>query len=272
MDNDRQMAAVHFDCEVANESICPCRRCGQTLQTQCHLSGSVPRGNSKGMPPDLETLLEPLRHSPQLVEVVDALQAQIAQERDRRASFYEEMTPDQKVEFVDGEVILHSPAKNRHLDATRNILMLLTPFVQMNDLGEVKSEKCLCVFPRNDYEPDIVFFSKAKATSLQPDTMKFPIPDLVIEVMSESTEQRDRGVKFEDFQAHGVGEYWLIDVENEIVEQYRLRGSVYELALKSGTGEIRSDVIADFTAPIRAFFDTDENLVALRGLIGDVQR
>ena len=223
------------------------------------------------MPPDLETLLEPLRHSPQLVEVVDALQAQIAQEREKRARFYQEMTPDQKVEFVDGEVILHSPAKNRHLDVTRNILMLLTPFVQMNCLGEVKSEKCLCVFPRNDYEPDIVFFSKGKAASLTPETMKFPIPDLVIEVLSESTEHRDRGVKFEDFQAHGVGEYWLIDAEAEVVEQFRLRGPVFELVLKSGTGEIRSEVVADFTAPIRAFFDGDENLAVLRGLMGQGQ-
>ncbi|MEZ5330436.1 MAG: Uma2 family endonuclease, partial [Verrucomicrobiales bacterium] len=87
----------------------------------------------------------------------------------------------------------------------------------------------------------------------------------------ESTEHRDRGVKFEDFQAHGVGEYWLIDSENEVVEQYRLRGSIFELVLKSGTGEIRSELIADFTAPIRAFFDTKENLASLRGLIGDGQ-
>ncbi|MEZ5328816.1 MAG: hypothetical protein R3F19_27535 [Verrucomicrobiales bacterium] len=91
------------------------------------------------MPPDLETLLEPLRHSPQLVEVVDALQAQIAQERERRARFYQEMTPDQKVEFVDGEVILHSPARNRHLDVTKRILRLVTATVDLHRLGEVKS-------------------------------------------------------------------------------------------------------------------------------------
>ncbi|MDA0811726.1 MAG: Uma2 family endonuclease [Verrucomicrobia bacterium] len=220
------------------------------------------------MSPDLETLLEPLRHSLQLVEVVDALQAQITQEREKRARFYQEMTPDQKVEFVDGEVIVHSPAKNRYLDVTKRILRLLDTFVDLHRLGEVKSEKCLCVFPRNDYEPDIVFFSKVIVASLTPDTMKFPIPDLVIEVLSESTQHRDRGVKFEDFQAHGVGEYWLIDAEAEVVEQYRLRGPVYELVLKSGTGEIRSEVVADFAVPIRAFFDGEENLTALRGLIG----
>ena len=216
----------------------------------------------------LETLLEPLRHSPQLVEAVDLLQQQIRSERERRAKFYEEMTPEQKIEFIDGEVVLHSPARNRHLDVTKNLLVLLSTHVQVRNLGEVKSEKCLCVFPRNDYEPDIVFFGKAKAASLTPDTMKFPVPDLIVEVLSESTEPRDRGVKFEDFQAHGVGEYWIVDADRAVVEQYILRGAAFDLVLKSGSGELRSEVIPEFVVPVRAFFSAAENLAALRGLLG----
>ena len=216
----------------------------------------------------LETLLEPLRHSPQLVEAVDLLQQQIHSERERRAKFYEEMTPEQKIEFIDGEVVLHSPARNRHLDVTKNLLVLLSTHVQVRNLGEVKSEKCLCVFPRNDYEPDIVFFGKAKAASLTPDTMKFPVPDLIVEVLSESTEPRDRGVKYEDFQAHGVGEYWIVDADRAVVEQYVLRGAAFELVLKSGSGELRSEVVPEFVVPVRAFFSAEENLAALRGLLG----
>ena len=111
----------------------------------------------------VETLIEPLRHSPQLVEAVDLLNRQIAEERERRQRFYEEMTPEQKIEFIDGEVILHSPARNRHLDATALLRNLLSNHVRIHRLGTVKLEKCLCVFPRNDYEPDIVFFGLEKA-------------------------------------------------------------------------------------------------------------
>lgn len=220
------------------------------------------------MTPSLETLLAPIRHSPQLVEAVDLLQEQIRAERQRRAKFYEEMTPEQKIEFIDGEVVLHSPARNVHLDVTRRVAVLLSTHVDVHRLGEVKIEKCLCIFPRNDYEPDVVFFRSAKADKLQPDTMKFPVPDLIVEVLSESTEARDRGVKFEDYQAHGVGEYWIVDAERAVVEQYLLREGAYELALKSGSGELRSVVVPGLVVPVRAFFSAEENLAALRGMLG----
>jgi Uma2 family endonuclease len=215
----------------------------------------------------LETLIEPLRHSPQLVEAVDLLSRQIARERESRARFYEEMTPEQKIEFIDGEVVLHSPAKNRHLDATALLMNLISNHVRIHGLGTVKTEKCLCVFPRNDYEPDIVYFSPEKSVGLTPDTLLFPIPDLIVEVLSESTESRDRGVKFEDYAAHGVGEYWIVDPEAESVEQYVLQtgDAGYELRTKAATGTLTSPVVTGFTIPVRAIFDDSENLAALRG-------
>jgi hypothetical protein len=137
----------------------------------------------------LETLLAPIRHSPRLVEAVDLLQEQVQRERERWVTFYRDMTPEEKIEFIDGEVILHSPARKGHLDSTKLLLKLLHTFVSLRELGSVMSEKCLCVFPRNDYEPDIVFFGSEKADTLSSETLKFPIPDFVVEVLSESTRQ-----------------------------------------------------------------------------------
>ena len=216
----------------------------------------------------LEATLEPLRHSPRLPDIVEALQTQLSDETQRRREFYQDMSDDQKMEFIDGEVVLHSPARNRHLLAKARLVKLLNTHVPLHRLGAVRDEKCLCVFPRNDYEPDIVFFGPEKTATLRPETMKFPVPDFAVEVLSESTEGRDRGVKFEDFAAHGVAEYWIIDAELETVEQYLQRGEVFELALKSGSGFIESPVAAGFRIPIRAIFDEVENLAALRGLLG----
>lgn len=215
----------------------------------------------------LEAVIEPLLHSPRLPEIVDALQARVRAEAEARARFYEEMTDEQKVEFIEGEVVLHSPARNAHLLARDHIHMLLSNHVRIHRLGEVRGEKCLCVFPRNDYEPDVAFFSPAKAAALAPETMKFPVPDLAVEVLSESTAGRDRGVKFEDYAAHGVAEYWLVDAEAQWVEQYLVRDGQFELALKSGTGEIASPTIPGLRLPIRAFFDAAENLAALRSMM-----
>ena len=135
--------------------------------------------------PSLAALISPIIHSPQLAEIAQLLQQTLDEERRMRRKFYADMTPELKIEFIDGEVVLHSPARNVHLDVTKWILKLMDTFVGMHRLGEVKSEKCLVVFPRNEYEPDVVFFGPAKAQTLQADTMKFPIPDLIVEVLSE---------------------------------------------------------------------------------------
>jgi hypothetical protein len=106
----------------------------------------------------------------------------------------------------------------------------------------------------------VVFFGTERAKSLTPGMMKFPAPDLAVEILSESTAARDRGVKFEDYAAHGVAEYWILDAEQQGIEQYVARNVEFELTLKSASGEIASPTIAGLRLPIRAFFDREENL------------
>jgi Uma2 family endonuclease len=208
-----------------------------------------------------------LRESPTLPELVRDLEALLEDERARREHFYAEMSEEQKAEFINGEVIVHSPATNRHLIVRDNLQRLLRLHVEARQLGEVRGEKALCVFPRNDYEPDVCFFGPAKSAGLRPDTRKFPIPDFIAEVLSESTEARDRGQKFRDYEAHGVAEYWLVDPGNELVEQYILRAGRYTLAIKAATGEVRSAAVPGFVVPVRALFDSVLNLRALQELL-----
>ena len=212
-------------------------------------------------------LIAPIQSSPLLPELVAELSSILAAERQRRGKFYEEMTPEMKVEFIEGEVVMHSPARNSHLDVTLRIGRLLSTYVDALNLGEVKLEKCLCVFPRNDYEPDVVFFGPAKAATLRPDTMKFPVPDLVVEVLSESTEGRDRGLKFQDYEAHGVQEYWIVDALQKVLEQHVLRDGCYELRMKSSSGTLISETVSGFRIPVEAVFDSKANTDALRDLL-----
>lgn len=51
----------------------------------------------------LETPLKPIRRSPLLVEASRLLNQQIERERRQREQLYEKMSPDEKVEFIDGE-------------------------------------------------------------------------------------------------------------------------------------------------------------------------
>jgi len=120
------------------------------------------------------------------------------------------------------------------------------------------------VFPHNDYVPDIVFFTLEKTAGLDADTLKFPVPDLAVEVLSESTEKNDRGVRFEDFAAHGVGGYWIIDADAETIEQYLLNDHTFELRMKAGSGELVSEIVEGFEILVKAIFEEQANLAALR--------
>lgn len=190
-----------------------------------------------------------------------------AEEQKRRQEFYEEITEEVKAEFIDGEVVIHSPARKEHTQATGALYRLLSFYVDAYDLGLVLVEKALVKLSRRDFEPDVCFFGKEKAKNLPKGTKLFPAPDLVIEVLSDSTERNDRGIKFEDYALHGVTEYWIVDAEAEFIEQYFLKGSVYELHAKANNGNISSRVVSGFTIPVAAAFDAKQNVLAVQRLL-----
>ena len=164
--------------------------------------------------------LQQLLRSPRLPEAMRRLQAVARAEAKKRRYFYDVITEQQKAEFINGEIIVHSPVKLCHAVASENLFTLLKMFVRRHNLGSVFHEKILIVLTRNDYEPDICFFRADKAAGFTPAQSKFPAPDLAVEVLSESTAAVDRGIKFEDYAAHGVSEYWIVDPDAETIEQY----------------------------------------------------
>jgi Uma2 family endonuclease len=211
-------------------------------------------------------ILESLLQSPDLPELIQQAQRSLAAEQRMREKFYADITPEYKWEFIQGQVIMHSPALNRHLQTSQFIFGLLDAFARVHDLGLVRHEKAMTCFPRNDYEPDIMFFGLAKKLLILPDTLRFPIPDLIVEVLSPSTEKRDRGVKFEDYALHGVGEYWIVDAEAETIELYRLQGSAYPPVEPQREGTLSSEIIPGFEMPVRAAFDPLVNAEAMKAI------
>lgn len=204
--------------------------------------------------------------APDAYLVLDAVQKALDEERELRLKFYNDITEEQKVEFINGEIITHSPAKHRHSNTGGMLYTLLTLYVRKNKLGFVGYDNVMISLTRNDYEPDICFFRKEKADEFADDKMFYPAPDLIVEILSPSTAKRDRGVKFKDYGAHGVEEYWIIDPVKKTLEQFHLVANKYELVLSADSGDVKSFAVDGFQIPIRAIFDDDENLKAIQNL------
>ncbi|MEI6412275.1 MAG: Uma2 family endonuclease [Bacteroidota bacterium] len=210
--------------------------------------------------------------SPDALNQIESLNQAIKAEMQRRNDFRNWITPGVKAEFINGEVILHSPVKRRHWKITDLFSRLLSIYVDIKNLGVVGTEKVMVALTRNDYEPDLVFFSKEKAQSFSDDQMLFPAPDFVVEILSKKTASVDRGVKKQDYAAHGIQEYWIIDPFRQHIEQYYLvlpTDKQYTPAkIFTLDDDIESRAIPGFTIPVMALFDSKVNIEALQQLIG----
>ena len=221
----------------------------------------------------MDTVLEPLIRSPKLPAYVQELATLLTSERERREKFYEELTEDIKAEFINGEVFMHSPARRGHILASGNLFHLLKAHVVRHQIGEVLLEKALVCLTRNDYEPDVLFYGKEKAAAFTLDQIRHPAPDFVVEVLSETTEKNDRGVKFEDYAANGIAEYWIVDANARTVEQFRLENQVYRLHRLARDGDrVTGIVVTGFDIPVAAIFDEQANRQALLTLLGVAEK
>ena len=66
-------------------------------------------------------------------------------------------------------------------------------------------------------------------------------PELVIEIASKSTRQRDETIKRRLYEREGVAEYWVVDPEVDAIRVYRRAGDRFDRAVEL-TSE-RNDVL-----------------------------
>jgi Uma2 family endonuclease len=215
--------------------------------------------------------LRALLSDPAAPFIVEAAAAALAEEQRRRYEFRDWVSDEIKAEFINGEVVLHSPVRRQHLEASAHLYRLLSAYVDLHQLGAHGHEKAMVSLTRNDYEPDICYWSQEKSRTFHAETMLHPAPDFAVEILSRRTARTDRVIKYSDYARHGVKEYWIIDPKKQLVEQYVLAtpsDRTYTLQGKYGTdGEVHSISVPGFTVPVSAVFDKEANMAALRGMM-----
>ena len=124
-------------------------------------------------------------------------------------------------EIIGGELFMTPAPGTHHQRVVTRLTTLLSGFVQEHSLGEVLAGPIDVLFAEGDYlEPDLVFVARDHEALLSDRGIEGP-PDLVVEVVSPSTEARDRGVKLERYRHFGVGEYWIVDPDSRMVEVWK---------------------------------------------------
>jgi Uma2 family endonuclease len=136
----------------------------------------------------------------------------------------------ERYELLEGELVMAPSPVPYHQIVLRNIEDCLWEFVRSGDLGEVLSAPCDVVLaPDAVVQPDLLFLSRSRASLIGKEAVE-GAPDLIVEVLSPSTAQRDRIVKRKLYAKYGVQEYWIVDPEGKTVEVLTLGTGGYERA------------------------------------------
>jgi Uma2 family endonuclease len=163
---------------------------------------------------------------------------------------------DTWAEWVDGEVVMVSPASVPHQRTARFLFFILQSFVERHDLGEVLSAPLQMRLGalRRGREPDLLFIAKEHLNRLQETYLDGPA-DMVVEIVSPESGPRDRGEKYYEYEAAGVHEYWLVDPDRQRAEFYRLnKQGRYELHAHDASGVYRSETIPGFWVKVEWFW------------------
>jgi Uma2 family endonuclease len=152
---------------------------------------------------------------------------------------------DTWAEWVNGEVVILTPASNKHQDLAGFLTALLRHFVETSQRGVVRfapfQMKTGPTLPGR--EPDILFIAREHLDRLRDTYMDGPA-DLVVEIISRDSRARDRGEKFYEYEQGGIREYWLLDYLRRQAEFYQLGPEgIYRAVPVSADGIYRSAVL-----------------------------
>jgi Uma2 family endonuclease len=159
-----------------------------------------------------------------------------------------------RYELFDGEAYMCPSPTLRHQKALGNLYVAFR--AGLREGAEVFIAPLDVVLaPATALQPDLLVVLGKNAEILK-DVIR-GTPDLVVEVLSPSTADLDRGLKMETYARHGVPEYWLADSEDERIEVYRLdpRAGAYRHAATYRRGDrVTTPLLPDLSIDVTKIF------------------
>ncbi len=154
---------------------------------------------------------------------------------------------DIQAEWVNGEVIVHSPTSTKHADLVGFLTILMRLFAIHHDLGIILGPEVQIRLKAQRIRrvPDLLFLTKERKNMVKTNHIE-GAPDLVVEITSPDSLARDWREKYMEYEAAGVREYWVIDPMSQRVEAYTLGEDKHYRQIEEKEGVIRSTAMDGF--------------------------
>jgi Uma2 family endonuclease len=162
-----------------------------------------------------------------------------------------------RYELVGGRIVMTPPPGWPHGAVDTQVITLLNRHVQVANLGIVLTNTDFELPSGDTLVPDVAFIATERfVAGPAPRRGRFLriVPNLVGEVLSDSTAQRDRTEKAEIYAQNGIAEYWLADTSRcELTILVLVDGRFAEHA-RAKHGTLTSAVLPELAIPVEKLF------------------
>jgi Uma2 family endonuclease len=164
----------------------------------------------------------------------------------------------QRHELIDGEHYVTPSPNIRHQEISGRLYLLLGTWLNTHRLGKIFYAPLDVRFSMFDVvEPDLLVVSNERAAELLAGQHVCGSPDLIVEIASPSTRQRDETIKCRLYENSTVVEYWVVDPDIDVIRVYRRDGERFtrplELSREAGD-ELTSPLFPGLDIPLSHVF------------------
>ena len=136
---------------------------------------------------------------------------------------------NERIEIINGEAVMMAPPTRIHQEILMELSRQLANFLEGKKCKVYPAPFAVRLFEKDGDTPEDVDTMVEPDISVVCDHDKLDkhgckgAPDLVVEVLSPSTQRHDRLVKLDLYQRAGVREYWIVDPDSSTVQVFMLK-------------------------------------------------
>ncbi|MEQ1868908.1 MAG: Uma2 family endonuclease [Vicinamibacterales bacterium] len=161
-------------------------------------------------------------------------------------------------ELIDGAHFVTPAPDTRHQTISMNLIVVMGGWLDTHPIGRLYHAPFDVRFSDVDVVvPDLLYLSNERRGAIVTATHVRGVPELVIEIGSPSTRQRDKTIKRQLYERSGVAEFWFVDPDIDVVRVYRRdrKGFAPAFELSYQADDILSTpLLPGFDAPLTRVF------------------
>ena len=135
---------------------------------------------------------------------------------------------DERIEIIEGDAVMMSPPLREHQAISGALFAQLYRYLEGKQCQVYAAPFAVRLFEREGDRPEDVDTMVEPDITVVCDPSKLDdvgckgAPDLVMEILSPSTQRHDKLTKFNLYQRAGIREYWIVDPAGKSVQVFAL--------------------------------------------------